>query len=131
MRNLIGAKIAGDILLVLFGLLVVFHIVILLNLLPTNMVWGGRAGSTSNPRALLIVSLVFNLIFAIAVAVKVGYIPIDLSSRVVNIILWVIFAYLLLNTVGNLASSSAIEKFVFTPLTIVAAILVLRLAMER
>jgi hypothetical protein len=131
MRNLIGAKIAGDILLILFGLLVVFHIVLLLNLLPSNMVWGGRAGSSSQPRALLMVSLVFNVLFAIAVAVKAGYIPIGISSRVVNIFLWVIFAYLLLNTIGNLASSSTLEKLVFTPLTIVAAFLVLRLALER
>jgi hypothetical protein len=131
MRNLIGGKIAGDLLLILFGLLVVFHLILLFNLIPSSMVWGGRAGSTSNPRALLMVSLVFNVLFAVAIAVKMDYIQVDISGRVLNILLWIIFAYLLLNTVGNLASSSAIEKLVFTPLTILAAFLVLRLAMER
>jgi hypothetical protein len=50
---------------------------------------------------------------------------------VIDILLWIIFAYLLLNTAGNLASSSSLEKLLFTPITIVAALLVLRLAVGR
>ena len=131
MRKLISTKTAGNVLLALFGLLMVFHILILLNLLPSDIVWGGRAGSSSSPRALLTVSLVFNVLFTLIVAAKSGYIKIGRFSGVINILLWIIFAYLLLNTAGNLASSSSFETLLFTPITIVAAFLVLRLAIEN
>jgi hypothetical protein len=131
MRKLISIETTGNILLVLFGLLAVFHILVLFNLLPSNIVWGGRAGSSSAPRVLLTVSLVFNILFAIVVAARIGYIDVSSFRRVIDILLWIIFAYLLLNTAGNLASSSSLEKFLFTPITIVAALLVLRLAVGR
>jgi len=131
MKELISAKTAGNVLLVLFGLLVVFHILILLNLLPSNVVWGGRAGSPSSLGTLLTVSLIFNVLFAIVVAAKIGYIEVGILSRMSKVLLWIIFAYLLLNTAGNLASSSSLETLLFTPITIVAAILVFRLALEK
>ena len=131
MRNLISAKTTGNVLLALFGLLVIFHILILFNLLPSTMVCGGRAGSSSSLRILLTISLFFNALFAIAVAVKIGYIKVGKDSRVINVLLWMIFAYLLLNTAGNLASSSSFETLLFTPITIIAAFLVLRLAIEK
>lgn len=132
MKKLIGVKLAGSILLVLFGVLAVFHILILFNLLPSGIVWGGQfGGASASLRTLEMVSLGFTILFALVVAARVGYIPAGRLARVVNILLWVIFAYLLLNTVGNLASSSLTEKVIFTPLTILAALLALRLAVEK
>lgn len=131
MSKIISAQTAGNILLVLFGLLAAFHILILFNLLPSDIVWGGRAASSSSPGALLTVSLIFNVLFAMVVAAKIGYIDVSGLSRVIDILLWIIFAYLLLNTAGNLASSSSLEKLLFTPITIVAALLVFRLAIGR
>jgi hypothetical protein len=131
MRKLTSIRTSGNILLVLFALLAAFHIVILFNLLPAAIVWGGRAGSSSALPGLLTISLVFNVLFAIAVAVKLGYIHVAGDGRVINVLLWLMFAYLLLNTAGNLASNSSFEKLLFTPITLVAAFLVLRLAMER
>jgi hypothetical protein len=42
---------------------------------------------------------------------------------------WLIFAYLLLNTVGNLASGVAFEKLLFAPLTLFLALCAFRLAL--
>ena len=130
MSKLISAQTAGNVLLVLFGLLAVFHILIALNLFPSTIVWGGRAGSSPNPGTFLVISLVLNVLFAIVVAAKMGYIEVGSFSKVLNILLWIIFAYLLLNTAGNLASKSSFETLLFTPITIVAAFLVLRLAIQ-
>lgn len=133
MKKLISAKSAGNIVLILFGLLVIFHLLILLNLLPSNIVWGGGQVGTSfsNQRTLVIISLIFNVLFAIVVAAKIGYLKAFRFTRTINFLLWLIFAYLLLNTVGNLVSSSSVESLVFTPITLVAALLVLRLAIEK
>jgi hypothetical protein len=131
MRKLISARTSGNVLLALFALLAAFHIVILFHLLPSNIVWGGRAASSSALPGLLTVSLVLNVLFAMVVAIKIGYIHLARAGRLINVLLWLIFAYLVLNTAGNLASNSSLEKFLFTPITIVAAFLVLRLAIEK
>ncbi|MEM3459972.1 MAG: hypothetical protein QXO24_01975 [Candidatus Micrarchaeaceae archaeon] len=132
MKRLISAKLAGNILLILFGALAVFHILILLSLLPSDIVWGGQAVNSSNSlRILEMVSLAFTILFAIVVAAKISYIKVGKFAQLVNVFLWFIFAYLLLNTLGNLASSSLTEKLIFTPITIIAAFLVLRLAIEK
>jgi len=131
MKKLISVQLAGNVLLVIFGLLIVFHILVLLNLLPSDMVWGGQAGtSATRLRVLETVSLIFTVLFAVIVAAKIDYITVPRFKRVITVLLWVIFVYLLLNTAGNLASGSSVEKLVFTPITIVAAFLVLRLAIE-
>lgn len=131
MKNLISLKSAGNILLILFGALVVFHIIILLDWLPSTPVWGGQAGAPANLRTLETISLIFTILFAAVVAAKIGYLGVSKFQRVTNILLWIIFAYLLLNTAGNIASSSSLETLIFTPLTILAALLVLRLVIER
>ena len=131
MSKLISVQTAGNVLLVIFGLLTAFHILIVFNLLPATIVWGGRAGSSPHLRTFLAISLAFNVLFAIVVAAKMDYIEVGSFSKMLNILLWIIFAYLLLNTAGNLASKSSFETLLFTPITIVAAFLVLRLAIER
>ncbi len=132
MKKLISAKLAGNILLILFGALILFHILVLFNLLPSGMVWGGQAGNSSaSLRTLEIISLAITILFAVAVAAKVGYIKAEGFRGAINVFVWIIFAYLLLNIIGNLASSSSTEKLIFTPITVIAALLTLRLAVEK
>jgi hypothetical protein len=132
MKKLISVKLAGNILLILFGALVVFHILVLFNLLPSDIVWGGQAGNSSiSLRTLEVISLAITILFAVVIAAKVGYVKAGRFAGAVNVLVWIIFAYLLLNTAGNLASSSSTEKLIFTPITVIAALLTLRLAIEK
>ncbi|MCS6937568.1 MAG: hypothetical protein NZV61_08500, partial [Candidatus Bipolaricaulota bacterium] len=82
MKKLIHAKLAGYILLILFGALLVFHVLILFNLLPSGMVWGGQAGNYSL-RTLEIVSLAFTFLFSLVVAAKIGYIKAGKFAKVI------------------------------------------------
>lgn len=132
MKRLLSVKLAGNILLILFGALIVFHILVLLSLLPSDIVWGGQALNSSYSQHILeMISLAFTILFAIVVAAKIGYIKVSKFAQLVNFFLWFIFAYLLLNTLVNLASSSMTEQLIFTPITIIGAFLVLRLAIEK
>lgn len=131
MKKLIRVKSAGIVLLAIFGALITFHLLVLFQLLPPNIVWGGRIGGSSPSLFYLeLFSLLLTIIFSLVIAAKIGYIRTK-STKIINVLLWIIFAYLVLNTLGNLASSSLLEKLVFTPITIVAAVLVLRLAIEK
>ena len=132
MRKLISAKLAGNVLIFIMVLLVVFHVLIILKILPSGFVWGGQAkDSPSNLVTLEIISLVLTLIFIFIIAAKIGYIEEGKLKKVIKIGVWIMFIYFILNIFGNLASSVLIEKMIFTPITILLAILTFRLAIEK
>jgi len=128
----ISAKLAGNILLVALGLLAIIHILILLNLLPSNIVWGGQIGDSPTKLVMLeIIALLVTALFAIIIATKIGYIKADKYRRAINIGVWAVFAYLVLNTIGNLVSGVSFENLVFAPITILLALFAFRLAIEK
>ncbi|UUZ86266.1 hypothetical protein LJK88_24365 [Paenibacillus sp. P26] len=130
MKRLISAKLSSLILMVLNILLLGLHLLILLGIVPYAFVWGGQIHGSSlilfEAAAILITAL-----FLFLVALKAGYIGHGRFRRTTTIGIWVMFAYLLLNTAGNLASQASIETLIFTPVTVIMALLVLRLALER
>ena len=65
------------------------------------------------------------------VAIRVDYWQKAKWKGFANTMMWVIFVFLILNTAGNLSANSNVEKFVFTPVTILLAILAYRLAMRE
>lgn len=132
MKNLISAKLAGKVLLGSLGLLLVFHILVLLGVIPANIVWGGMIQEAqSNLVTLEVIALLVTGLFMLIIAAKLGYIQVGKLSGIVNIGIWLIFAFLLLNTLGNLASGVSFENLVFAPITIILAFCAFRLAIER
>jgi hypothetical protein len=132
MRKWISAKLAGNLLLFSLGLLLIFHILVLLRVIPADIVWGGQIkGVPKNLVTLETVALLVTAIFILIVAAKTGYVRAGKWSGVLDVGLWLIFAYLLLNTLGNLASGVSVEKLIFAPLTILLALCALRLAIEK
>jgi hypothetical protein len=131
LRKLIPVRVAGNILLLAFGLLAIFHVLILAGIVPADIVWGGRTGdSTASILALEIFALVTTMLFGAIVAAKMGYMLAGRFARVITIGLWILFGYMLLNTVGNLAASTTTEKL-FAPITIILALCALRLVLEE
>ncbi len=131
MKRLIPVKVAGNTLLVSLGVLAVMHILVLLGFVPSDIVWGGQIGdSFANLLALEITALLVTGVFALIIAAKVGYIQAGRYKRAVDIGAWIIFAFLILNTLGNLASGVSAENFVFAPITLLLALCALRVALE-
>lgn len=132
MRRLFSAKLAGTILLLSLGLLFLFHILVLLRVVPASRVWGGMVeNASSNLMALEMVALLVTLLFLFIVAAKMGYVRAGRLRGAVNAGAWLIFAFLLLNTLGNLASAVSFENLVAAPLTILLALCAWRLAIEK
>jgi len=64
MKKMISVKVAGNILLSSLALLAVFHVLVLLNVVPSTIVWGGQvAGSPTILLALELIALVVTLFF--------------------------------------------------------------------
>ncbi len=131
MKKLISAKWAANILLISFGLLAVFDIFILLNILPSDIVWGGQIKDPTSKLIFVATGFFVIFLFAIIVAAKVNYIQAEKFRKAANIGIWVMFVYLILNTLGNLVSSVSFENLIFAPITLVLAFCALRLAIEK
>ena len=132
MKKLIRAKLAGNILLAAFGLLAIFHVFVLLGVIPADIVWGGRIqGVPSNLLTLEAIAILLTLVFIVIIAAKTGYFQAGRLSGAVNVGVWLIFVYLLLNTLGNLVSGVSFESLIAAPVTIILAICAFRLAIEK
>lgn len=132
MKKLFSAKLAGNLLIGAFGLLAVFHILVLLRVIPANIVWGGMIqGGQANLVTLEVIALAVTLLFILITAAKTGYLQAGKLAGVVNIGVWLILVFLLLNMLGNFASGVSFENLIAAPVTILLALCAFRLAIEK
>ena len=132
MKKIATAKFAGSVLLITFVLLLDLHFLILMRVVPAAIVWGGRvAADQSNLYQLEIIAIAAILIFLGLVIAKLRKLKLGVSNRWINVGIWAMFGYLILNTLGNFASGISAETLVFGPLTIVMGLSALRLALEK
>ncbi len=116
--------------LILLVLVLCYHILILAELIPFQIAWGGRLKSKTQMYLFEIVSIVVNVIIMVVILIKGGYIKTKISIQIINILLWVLVALFMLNTVGNLFSNNFLEMVIFTPLTLISTFLCYRMAVD-
>ncbi|MEJ2507626.1 MAG: hypothetical protein P8Y81_15305 [Ignavibacteriaceae bacterium] len=131
MKKYLSAKLSGKILISLLLLLLAFHILVLVKVVPNEIVWRGQIDSSSDLLLYEGLSVFITIIFIVVISLKIGLIKSVRFTKVVNITTWIIFIYFLLNIAGNLTSEIILEKIIFTPITIVMTILAFRLAIEK
>ncbi|MBC8046269.1 MAG: hypothetical protein H7Y00_05695 [Fimbriimonadaceae bacterium] len=117
-------------LLSIFSLTIVFHLLILLKIIPYTIVWGARLKSDEAMYKFEIVSITLHIIFLFVVLFKSNYLILDINGNILNITLWIMAGLFLLNTVGNLFSKNKLEKSIFTPVTILLTIFAIILALN-
>ncbi|MDZ7357750.1 MAG: hypothetical protein ONB33_09115 [candidate division KSB1 bacterium] len=132
MKKWISKNLAGQLLIIFLSLLIVLHLFVLVKIVPPNFVWGGNiGGSLTRLYILEAISLLMTLIFLFIVIAKLRYSHWSRLNRLINIAIWIMFAYFVLNFIGNLASGVAVEKLIFAPITLLLALLTGRLAIEK
>jgi hypothetical protein len=94
------------------------------------MVWGGRLENIDQMRLFELISIAINLFIIAMAAMKGGFVRSFLPEKVVRAILWGFTIMFTLNTIGNLLSETSLETIIFTPVTLLLAILFLRIALE-
>ncbi len=129
---MISAKLAGRILLSLMALLTIFHLLILFKIIPSDIVWGGKVidGST-NINMMELIAIIVTLVFIVIITMKTYYLESIRFRKAINIAIWIIFVYMVLNTLGNLMSDNIFEQLIFAPITFIMSLLTLRLAIEK
>ena len=132
MKKLINANLSGKILLSAFILMLILHVLILMQVLPSTIVWGNQIKpDQSNLLSLELVAIVVTIIFAGIVTVKMRSLKSGTTSKLINLSMWIVFAYLVFNIIGNFSSGVRMETLFFGPLTILMAFCTLRLAIEK
>lgn len=88
----------------------IFHLLIIIGVIPYELTWGGKLESTKEMLVFESISLVINLFFLHTLLQKGSYIRSTYSKKSIRIILWVFFILFVLNTAGNIQAVTTFEK---------------------
>lgn len=111
---------------ILIGLLIaviLFHIAVIIKVIPYDIAWGGRLQNDSEMYVFEAISILINLFLGLVLLMKGDYIKYRLMDKTIDIILWIFLALFALNTVGNICAKTNFEKSLAV-LTLVFAILI-------
>ena len=128
MNRTLSARNAARILIGLFSAMALLHLLILLEIVPWTLVWGGRLETVEQMRLFESIALAVTFFACWLAAMGGDILATPLPFWLLKTLLWAMSIYLLLNTVGNLLAENALERFVFTPLALLMALLFIRLA---
>jgi len=128
-KSSIPEKYAGYYLFILMAGTLVFHTLVILEIIPFQIVWGGRLSTKEEMYVFETVSITLLLIMGWVVAVRIRWITGNLPEKLMRIVFGLLAFLFFLNTIGNLMAVHFLETILFTPLTFIAFLACLRLAL--
>ncbi|MRH99365.1 hypothetical protein GH721_02370 [Kriegella sp. EG-1] len=114
---------AIKIMLYLLIAILLFHVCILLKIVPYENTWGGRLNSDSEMYVFETISILVNIFLIALLLIKGQFIKAFIPMKLANIILWFFFVLFVLNTIGNIFAKTNFEKF-FTLVTVAFSALI-------
>ena len=109
---------------------IVFHICIMLRIIPYNIAWGGRLTNDNEMYVFETISILINLFLCCVLLMKGDFIIFKFSDKLVKVILWTFFGLFVLNTVGNIFAKTNFEKL-FAILTGLSAFLIWNIIRQK
>ena len=131
MMKLISQRQAINIVITLLSAVLVFHIMVLTGVIPYAIVWAGKISTAAEMRKLEVISILVNAFSIIILLLRANYIKNKIPVKILNAIIWLLVVLFSLNTIGNLFAESQFELYFFTPLTLISAILCLRIVIDK
>ena len=108
----------------------IYHALIIIQVIPYANAWGGRLPNIESMYVFETISVLMQVIFLTIAVLKHRHVGGKKTQKVLSTLLFGLSALLLLNTVGNIFSTSVFEAIVFTPLTLVMSVVAFRLALD-
>ena len=109
----------------------IFHLLILIGVIPYELTWGGKLDSTKEMWVFETISIVINLFFLHTLLQKGNYIRSKYSKKFIRIIFWVYFILFVLNTAGNIQATTTFEKCLSVVTGLNAVLLLMILTREK
>lgn len=107
----------------ILGIVLIFHTLILTELIPYDKVWAGKLNSVEEMKSFETISILLNAFMLTVLYLKYRKLEQGTTSKVIDILIWIFAGFFVLNTVGNLFSKSMVELILGTLLTLTSAIL--------
>ena len=107
----------------ILGIVLIFHTLILIELIPYDKVWAGKLNSVEEMKSFETISILLNAFMLIVLYLKYRKLGQGTTSKVIDLLIWIFAGFFVLNTVGNLFSKSMVELILGTLLTLTSAIL--------
>ncbi len=107
----------------ILGIVLIFHTLILTELIPYDKVWAGKLNSVEEMKSFETISILLNAFMLTVLYLKYRKLEQGTTSKVIDILIWIFAGFFVLNTVGNLFSKSIVELILGTLLTLTSAIL--------
>ena len=131
MHTKISHKIASKGMMIILLATILFHFSVLSGIVPYQIVWGGRLQNQSEMIQFELVSILLNFLMFAIVAIQARVIKLRVHPIVVKIALWLMVFIFVMNTIGNIISLNDLERYIFTPLTLLLAIFSFILASKK
>ncbi|MEQ5791860.1 hypothetical protein J4E06_12400 [Muricauda sp. NFXS6] len=135
MRKIIDFNTAILASLFILGILAIIHIAILTGILffdhvPIDSLWGGKMKTVAQLLNFEIVSLLTSIIFFFLLLIRSKLLNIPKLTGIARIVMWVLFVFFLVNTIGNVLATTTFERY-FAIASGALAFLFLRIAVEK
>ncbi len=117
------SKTAIKILLGLIIAVIVFHLCIVVKLIPYQITWGGRLQNDEEMYVFESISIFINMFLGFVLLMKGGFVKPYFKVKTINAILVIFLVLFTLNTVGNIFAKTNFEKS-FSVLTLISAVLI-------
>ncbi|KAB1153754.1 hypothetical protein F6464_13895 [Flavobacterium luteum] len=114
----------------LLFLVILFHICIIVKIIPYNIAWGGRLTNDNEMYVFETISILINVFLSWILLMKGNFVKFKFSIKTVNIILWIFLGLFVLNTFGNIFAKTNFEKF-FALLTGLSAIFIWKIIEQK
>lgn len=115
----------------LFAVIILIQLLIGLGVLPITIAWGGRQRKlTPQLRIASFAAAVILVLFIYLIRYRAGLVNHPIPGWI-RVAAWAIVGFMAFNAVGNAASQSRIERFLFTPITLVLALACFVVAASR
>ncbi|MAT95534.1 MAG: hypothetical protein CL608_00080 [Anaerolineaceae bacterium] len=122
---------SANIATILFAVFIGVQLLAAAGIFPVSMLWGGRQTElTMTMRLTSVVAAVMLGVFIYIIRYRAGLVGSVPQPAAIRIAAWVVTGYMALNTLGNFASVSSVERFLFGPMTIVMAVACLIVALS-
>ncbi|TGL98023.1 hypothetical protein EHQ76_13400 [Leptospira barantonii] len=128
--NINVKKTAGYFFILIFVVITIFHLLVLTQIIPYTIVWGGRLTSLEEMYIFEILSIILNSFFIWIGLIRTGNVKAIIPQKTITVILWIMAVLFSLNTIGNIVSQNDLERIIFTPVTTILAILCAFLAKD-
>ena len=107
----------------ILGIILIVHFLIFIELIPYDKVWAGKLNSVEEMKSFEAFSILLNFFILTILIVKYKLVKKEKRNKTIDMLIWILAAFFVLNTLGNLFSKSKIELILGTFLTLILSIL--------